>query len=622
METALQRIEEGILKYAEVAFWDRIAIKEKLPIVDWVSSTVDLHFDLTSNASGKIRLYPYQIEPLKATEEKGCREVTLQWGQRLGKSTIWKLSMLKRMFDGGLSGLIVYPSMDMAIKTNRDTVLPLLRTLPNLRADLAAIGGRRKDSYHLPSARSVLYFIGGGAQVVSYTANWGVLDECDFIKLEKSDAEGENVDQLRALRLRMQTFQDRMLIACSSPTTYGGAIHQNYLKGSRGVWHLRCLKCGALSSASQLSFKLSTGGYAGLQWEKDESGNLLPDSIRWICPHCGHAHTYEDAKAMNDAGCYIHENPANLSHRSFQAGALANPEIWEWRSIAEAQEAATDASGRKFLANTILGKPYKHTREGDTSISIPDVLAGKMVEYPKDLGDRISLVCAGIDQQSSALAGSKYYVYAVRGWEEDGSSWLLSSGIAQNTAELSSIVTASYHGLPVSLALLDAGGFGDNAATTDPLVRQHPNLLYYKGGDDRTLSLRGKPWKPSETQRSLLLCNALHYQVKLLDLLYGPPRPSGYQWHIPQKLPAGYLEQVGAMQPNNRMRGGNGEAFANWTPSSVRHDFFDAEKMAIAAMEISCRLIPATHFRRGKIPLFMRVELLRALAVAGIKPKK
>lgn len=615
MNSLLQQLNEHVAQYAVAAMWDRVAVKPKSPIDKWVSSTIDLSYDATSAGVGKVALYPYQVEPLLETEKPGTREVTLMWGQRLGKSTIWKFSLLKRLFDGGLSGLIVYPSMEMGLKTNKDTVLPLLRTLPNLKADLAAIGGRKKDSYHLPSARSVLYFIGGGAQIVSYTANWGVLDEADFIKIENADAEGQNVDQLRSLRLRMQTFPRRMLIACSSPTNYGGCIYQNWKSGSRGVWNFACLECGALFPTSQLAFPKADGSYAGLQWQKNDAGDVIEESIRWICPACGHAHVFGEAAEMNRRGRYLHDNGNRTDHRSFQAGALANPALWPWLQIAEAQEMAVDSDGRKFLANTIKGMPYKHVREGDLSISIPDVLASKKVAYPPDLSSRISIVCAGIDQQSSGLGASKYYVYAVRGWDEHGNSWSLAAGVANSIDELNAVVETSHCGLPVALALIDQGGFEDNAQRTDPFVRSHANVLYYKGGDDRTNSLKGRRWKPSENQQGLILANAVAYQVKLLDLLYGPPRPNGYRWYIPEDASPAYLEQLGAMQPNNRMKSGNGDAFSNWTPSSVRHDYFDAEKMALAALDVACRYLPATRFRRGAAPLFVRAEMLRAIAL-------
>ena len=601
------RIDLQVLRYAEAMLWDSLAIRPREPIVSWATHAVDLSYDLTSHAAGTIELYPYQMEPLAASEQPGVTEITLMWGQRLGKSTIWKLSMLKRVADGGLSGLIIYPSLELGLKTNRDTVLPLLRTLPASKRDLAMPGGKKKDSYHLPSCRSVVYFIGGGAQAISYTANWGVIDEADFVKMEKSDEEGQNTNQLTALRIRMKTFPDRMLWAVSSPTSYGGLINENFKRGSREYWHLSCLQCGAMHPSNQLAFPRGDGTYAGLQWEKDPGGNVQADSIRYICPSCGHAHVYAQAAEMNVRGCYIAENQQKADHRSFQAGALANPKLWTWLEIAEAQEAATDPDAKKYLSNTIKGTPYKHTREGDISISITDVLESRRGAYSDDLQARLSLVCAGVDQQKSGLAGAKYYPYAVRGWDEDGNSWQLAAGIANNLDELHSVVTAKYRGQPIALAMIDQGGF-DNSQDMDPFISIHANCWYYKGDDDRTL--KGNAWIVSETNVKLILANALHYQGKLLDLLYGPPRPVGYRWAIMDDASRDYLEQMGSLRPNTRMR--NGDAYVNWI-ATTRRDYFDAEKMAMVALDVACFYIPPERFRFRSKPLFIRREMLAAI---------
>lgn len=610
---ALIKVNEQVERFAQAALFDRAGTKPRLHICGWVASHIDMGFDSTGAQHGLVNLYPYQAEPLAATEKPGVDEITLMWGQRLGKSTIWRFSLLKRLFDGGCNGLIVYPSEVMAMRTNKDSVLPLLRTLPNLRADLAVPGGRRKDSYHLPSARSIVYFLGGTTQLINYTANWGAIDEADFIKVEKADENDENaqnVDQVRSLRLRMQTYKERLLIVTSSPTTHGGTINTNYQKGSRGVWHLKCLKCGSLSPANRLAYPKPDGTYAGLQWQKTEEGDIIEDSIRWICPSCGHPHVFEDAVEMNRRGSYIHANESS-HHLSFQAGALANPWVWTWLQIAEKQEDAIDANGRRFLYNTVLGMPYKHTRAGDLSISIPDVLKSRQKADPPDLDARLSIVTAGIDQQAAQLAGAKYYVYAVRGWDEQGNSWGLAAGVANSTAELAQLVSRTWHGLPVALALMDAGGFDDNSQRTDPFVRAHANIMYYKGGDDRTNSLHGKLWRPSDNDKNLILCNAVAYQVKLLDLLYGPPKPRGHRFTISADASPSYMEQMAAMRPNNHMHNGHGDAFNNWVPGSHRHDFFDAEKMAIAALDVACALTPADRFRFGNRPVFWRAEQLR-----------
>ena len=608
--------DKNIIRSAVCRFLRLARPKERLPIVPWVQERVDLKYDATSAAAGKIELYPYQIEPLMETENPLCQQVTLEWAPRLGKSTIWKLSMLKRVADGGLSGLIIYPNMEMGVRTNKDTVQPLLMTLPEARKDLATRGGKMKDSYHIPSLQSVIYFLGGGSQVISYTANWCVVDEADRILIVKADAESQNTDQIKAVRMRMQTFKERMFIVCSSPTLFSGAIHEEYMRGSRGKWCLRCLNCGALSPTSQLAFPLGDGTFAGLQWEKDERGVVVAESIRWICPHCRHAHIEEQAKEMNQQGKYDHAVGSNIRHRSYHCGALGNPWIWSWLEIAERQELATNPDAKKDFANNVMGIPYKYTREGDASVSIEQAIRGKMVDYPKDLSERLAVVCAGVDQQRNELAGQKYFPWVVRGWDEEGNSWLLGSGTDNSLEALRSHLSMEYYGHRVMLAAIDQGGF-DNAQDMDPFIREMDNCVYYKGEDDKTL--KGRMWMPSQTQNRLFLAHAIRYQVKLLGLMYDPPRQNGYHWYLPVDASADYLTQIQNVGPNNRiLKDGNGQLYQNWCATGTnRRDFFDAEKMVNVALDIAFTYAQPAAFAHKNKPKFLRLEVLNELRRQG-----
>lgn len=608
--------DKNIIRSAVCRFLRLARPKERLPIVPWVQERVDLKYDATSAAAGKIELYPYQIEPLMETENPLCQQVTLEWAPRLGKSTIWKLSMLKRVADGGLSGLIIYPNMEMGVRTNKDTVQPLLMTLPEARKDLATRGGKMKDSYHIPSLQSVIYFLGGGSQVISYTANWCVVDEADRILIVKADAESQNTDQIKAVRMRMQTFKERMFIVCSSPTLFSGAIHEEYMRGSRGKWCLRCLNCGALSPTSQLAFPLGDGTFAGLQWEKDERGVIIAESIRWICPHCRHAHIEEQAKEMNQQGKYDHAVGSNIRHRSYHCGALGNPWIWSWLEIAERQELATNPDAKKDFANNVMGIPYKYTREGDASVSIEQAIRGKMVDYPKDLSERLAVVCAGVDQQRNELAGQKYFPWVVRGWDEEGNSWLLGSGTDNSIEALRSHLSMEYYGHRVMLAAIDQGGF-DNTQDMDPFIREMDNCVYYKGEDDKTL--KGRMWMPSQTQNRLFLAHAIRYQVKLLGLMYDPPRQNGYHWYLPVDASADYLTQIQNVGPNNRiLKDGNGQLYQNWCATGTnRRDFFDAEKMVQVALDIVFNYAQPSAFAHKNKPKFLRLEVLNELRRQG-----
>ena len=614
------KVDDRPFQQAAANYAARQLLKSMRPIVRedicaWTEHTIDLSYDQTSSAFGLVKLYPYQREPLTCCDDPNVQEVTIQAGQRLGKSSIWKYALLKRIHDGGCSALIVYPSMELAERTNQDTVLPLLSALPEANRDLSTRGNKKKNSYHIPSLGAVVYFQGSGNQVISQTANLAIVDECDFCSLDNDDDEQKNMSQLKAVRLRLQSFKRRMLIVCSSPSQYGGVIHQNWKRGSMGEWNLRCLHCGELSPVKQLAFFVDGSRWAGLQWRKDERGDVIEDSIRWICPHCGHAHTYQDAQQMNDLGCYVHQRPSNLLHRSFCCGALGAPALWTWREIAQAQEDATDADGKKFLCNTILGVPYKHQAASDASQqTIEAANTARRIEYPADLGDKLSVIVAGVDVQSSELAGAKYYVAAVRGFCENGDSYLLSAGTDNSLDALAARLSATYYGQKVLLTLIDNGGF-NNDDDVRPFVESHPSVFWYKGTSSKLIG--GKLYQAAPNARKLFLCSALGYQVKLLDLLYSPPRAAGYRWRLPLEPDPEYFRQLCAVRPNTRMaKDGNGMAFVNWATfgADSRRDFFDCEKQVLAALDIACDLMPHTAFVRGHIPTFVAKEKLMALA--------
>jgi len=582
-------------------------------ICNWCEQNIDLSFDHTASAKGLVHLYPYQREILEACDDPQCQEVTIQAGQRLGKSQIWKFSLLKRVHDGNLSGLIVYPSLELGERTNRDTVVPLLQTLPEAVKDLSQRGNKLKNSFHLPSLSSVIYFLGGGSQVISSTANWVVLDECDFVELQSAEDEQKNMSQIRAVRLRMQSFKNRMMIVCSSPTQYGGVVHSNWRKGSMGEWHLRCLKCGELSPVNKLAFYIDGGKWAGLQWRKDENGQVIEDSIRWICPHCLHEHTYADAHKMNELGQFVHQRPNNLLHRSFQIGALANESLWSWREIAQAQEDAIDGDGKKYLANTILGMPYKHVADGDTSVSIEETNHKRQIEYPSDLGSKLVLVVAGIDRQASEIANSKYFVSVVRGFAENGDSYLLSCGIDQTLADVENRIGQTYFGHKVALALIDNGGF--ETAEYQPFIESHSNLFWYKGTSANKID--GKDFLMSKNVKKLFLANALGYQVRLLDLLYTTRRMDGNRWYLPNGVDEDYFRQLCNVQPARAMKDSNNFAFENWCAYGAnRRDYFDCEKQIICAVDIACSVLPATAFPNARKPAFWVKSQLMKLARA------
>lgn len=582
--------------------------KEKQPICEWVESNVDLSFDQTSSASGLIHLYPYQREVLEACDDPRVTDVTFQAGQRLGKSQVWKAALLKHVADGGCIGLIMYPNEKLGKRTNQDTVEPLLKSLPDVAGDLAIKSNNLKDGYHIPSRNSIIYFLGGGSQAISYTANFAIMDEADFIELPNADAEDEMMSQVRALRLRMKTFKEKKFLVFSSATTFGGVVHQAWKKGSMGTWHLRCLGCGEYSSTNKLAFFVDGSKWAGLQWEKDDGGEIVPDSIRWICPVCGRAHIEAEAIEMNRQGKYIHQRNS-AAHRSFQVGALAQPLFWRWAEIAQHQEDASSGDGdaKKYLANTVLGMPYKHVRDGDPSVTIEAQNEARKIDYPADLAARLAIVVAGIDRQSSDLQG-RYFCSVVRGFCDDGSSYLLTAGYDGSMEEVKARISASYLGQPVRLAVIDNGGF--TTQDTDPYVFALKNLWYYKGAGANQLG--ELEFAKAKEAKKMWVANAIKYQVRLLETLYTSGKPG---WYLPHDVFPDYFTQLCNVRPGSgNMKDGRNTEFQNWCSThDARRDFFDCEKMLLVALDVCCQYIPAQGFPLGHKPRFYVERMIRKI---------
>ena len=217
-----------------------------------------------------------------------------------------------------------------------------------------------------------------------------------------------------------------------------------------------------------------------------------------------------------------------------------------------------------------------------------------------------------LDQQKSELAGAKYYVCVTRGFDEQGNSYLLSCSTENSLDGVQDKLNAVYFGHKVDLCICDQGGF-NNEDDLDQFIRRNPRAYYYKGTSGKNLD--GRSYVLSQNEKKLFLCDALKYQVKLLDLMYSPKRPSGYNWYLPLNVDETYFQQICSVKPNGRMaKDGNGYVYTNWACFSGRRDYFDCEKEILVALDIMGDYYPANAYSHGRMPMFLAKEKIIALA--------
>ena len=593
---------------------------------DWATASINFSLDATHAGRGSLRLRPYQIPVLDAADLASTREITVCAPPQTGKSLAWKLILAKRLYDGGVSALVVYPNDDLASSTNRDTLLPLLRSVPKLKADMDKPHSKSIDSYHLTDSAAVLYFQGAGSAIISKSAGLTIADELDqwFLPGTGQGAtaeEGRNVDNLVNLRARSATFPDRLCIKCSTPTVPGAQIWKEYQHSSRGVFNIVCLHCGQLLPSNRIAYRQPDGSYCGLQWQKDIDKGVLPDTIRFVCPTCKNSHYFADASAMVNGGKYVHEHPERTWHMGYQWGCLVAPEVpeYSWLNIAEAQEDASPANlqGRKRMKNYFLALPYSASADAPKDEG-QNAIQSHCKPAPKD--SDIACVFGAIDVQGGQDAN--YFVYTIRGYAEGGNSYLLKHGICQNMDQLSAIADGTYAGQKVLFGLVDHGGFDHDRSGLTQWVLSRPHWYYYKG-DSQALKTQANGWEVSKTARKLILCNPGLFQTQLLDRIYTHRTDTGENfWTLPADIDDDYLRQIRSVQPSTRSQ--NGEAYANWKPQGgERHDYFDVEKQLMACCAIAeSALIAPSAFRHGTKPLFIRKSILMKLKRQTGTPQK
>ena len=534
---------------------DSIRPVVKHAVVEWIQQNIDLTNDMTSARGGLVdlSLTPYTIEPMSCWDDPECRYMVVIAIEQSGKSSCWKWPMLWSMANDPAPGMIIYPSDDDAADTNQDSVEPLMRSIPKLARELERPNAKRKDCYKFRD--SITYFSGAGAAIISKPIKRGVADEVDFW-VTMGD-----VDNVRNLEKRMRTYPDSLYMICTSPTLKSGPGWTQFQKTSRGYWHLQCQGCGELMPSYDIRL---------MQWELNDDGRILLDTLSVECPSCQHAHRESDRQSMNTGGDFIHREPDQKMRRGFQWGAMASPFI-PWLHIAESQMEAGQNSGRDaqmYLDNSIKGLPWSARRKNTETINQirshcatevnPEVLCGMFL---------------AADTQDNG------WYWVVRAVDEQLNTHLIAYGFAYTLDELDKEWNTERMGIQIASGIIDEGGH--RTKEVRDFVSGRPGLNTYKG-DARI----GKKWKRAKEIDFLILANPYHYQGELLYLIYSQDDRANNYWFLPDNVGEDYIDQIASMQPNKKVK--HGDEYEKWeAPEKADDHYFDCEKMMRVLIDVA-----------------------------------
>lgn len=539
--------------------------------------------DPSAALDGLVRLEPYQREPILSQFAPGVREVVVMAPEQTGKSCVWRWGLVYRMVHQPGPMWVVYESDDKAEDINNETLLPMLQRLPEV-ADQLTRKTATKRRYSLANG-TVLDFSGAGADITSKPRQFGVADELDTWPLGAEDIRRN----LENFRKRFRTFWaagSGCLVIVSSPKGATSIVGEEWESGSQGIWHLRCDGCGGLTMASR--------DIRHLQFDRTEAGAVVPESLRLVCPACGHRHEESRAQALNDAGGYEHRQD-NPRKRTYQWGALACPRVFSWADIADAQILAGKSSSPRVqqnFDNSWRGIPFRPRKADGATL---DLLRSHCAPLPDPA------ILAGCFFAADTQDQGWWWV--VRGVDAAGNSYRLGCGYARSEPELAAAWDDRYLGLRPALGLIDHGGHGQKPDQVLRFCAAHRGIYAYKG-DPRI----GTRWKPAKETPLLFLANSNQYKADLLYYLYTQTRRGENYWYLPPDPGEEYLAQLAALRKPET--GAN--TYERWDPGQRDDHYFDAEKMWLVALDMARAQLPREAWRIAPGPT--AVEIARATA--------
>jgi phage terminase large subunit GpA-like protein len=248
------------------------------------------------------------------------------------------------------------------------------------------------------------------------------------------DTVGKDGDPIKLSADRTAAYESsRKILDISTPLITGmSKIHKRFLQGDQRYYHVCCLSCGF---PQVLKFERSdkdTGVISGMAWEMD-GGQLVADSVRYLCQNCQHAHTNDDKTRLlapeNGAEWVPTATASSPFVRSYHLSALYSPvgmQTWtacvqKWLEAWDVESSRPRDMGQlQVFYNNVLGEPFTvrgeklryeqvsaHRRHWYKYGEIPNIMASKLC------GSEVLLLTCAVDVHKDNLA------VAVFGWCRD-----------------------------------------------------------------------------------------------------------------------------------------------------------------------------------------------------------
>jgi phage terminase large subunit GpA-like protein len=573
-------------------------------------------------------LTPYVIPFSDAVAARTHKRVVLVVGAQMGKSDSILDIIGQRMDTAPVPMIYLGPTKQFLQEQWEPRIMDLLDEAPALRAKVAR--GKRMTKTRKMIAGVPLRLAHGGSSSALKSDPFGLAltDEADEML---ANVKGQG-DPIRQVDRRGDTYADFVHAIVSTPSEgpsdvevdsesglefwaeidpqeIASTIWRIWQSGTRYHWSWPCPHCD----------EYFIPRFKCLHWDKPKGPDgkerksdpaLAARTAHLICPSCG-TEILNDAKEdMNARGVYVAPgqhvltdgtvvgDPPESWTISYWVSGLASPfKSWGERAAEYVEAVRSGEPGEiQSVVNGGFGELWA-PGGGD----IPEWRELEKLKAPYVMGDvpnqadvpsGVRVLTAGVDVQAKRL------IYSIRGWGPRSESWKIHSGevfgdtIEEETwNDLGDILTDTYGGHPIKLALIDSG-FRPGRTDAVPEHRVYQFCQKHsrfcrptKGRDTQT-----KPIIPSKREVGidfrgkrvmvgieLLLLDTDYFKRFVHERLRWPIDEPG-AFHLPEDASEDYLRQL-VSEARVKRPGGK----PTWVARSRENHFLDCEAMNAAA---------------------------------------
>lgn len=462
----------------------------------------------TSGMPFSLSAFPHVDGVLEAFDDPSIRRVALQWGTRLGKTTVC-LSLASKVAGTNPRNMMFASSTkESAGRVVSSRLYPILDATKSVSEQLPIESRRSKLDVRLRDCRIYVGWSGSETSLADVGAWFGVANEIDKWDGSASD----EADSLKLFINRFKGFPDHKIIFESTPTIKGRSrIEKLMQESNQHRRYVPCPHCGEF----QVLRKGDGESPGGFRWKKPKSGKSDPDvafaTAQYECEKCkGRIENHHRTQMLRDGvwvpdGCTI-DTEGKIHGRAYNHGSdsVGFGPLPSWYALTEtwgsfprawiaAQKRPRDLQDviNSYMAETWNPRPTKSTPE-----RVAERLAGVC---PRGIvpDGALFLTCT-VDRQAAEGGFVKWVILAHGSTEE---SWLVDYGFGSTLEEIwEPVVRRQYqrqNSGPAMTPVLNAIDSGWNTKDTYDFCNTHQAVFACKGSSG---DMSGKPYRLAEVE--------------------------------------------------------------------------------------------------------------------------